>query len=58
MKKLPGTVDVCSHCKRASCWQGFLLCDEHKDAGVISLSVERLREWKLEDESYWLDDLR
>ena len=47
------TVTVCSHCHRASCWQGIFFCDEYRTASTVELPVSELRRKKLESPDYW-----
>lgn len=47
------TVDVCSYCLRASCWQGVFHCDRYRSAAVSTAMVGNLRILGLEHEQYW-----
>lgn len=44
---------VCDACKRASCWQGKLFCEDYMSAGTQEMTVAELRKLGLEHESYW-----
>lgn len=45
---------VCASCKRASCWKGFLYCDDYKTASSLIMTIKELRELNLEHPDYWL----
>jgi hypothetical protein len=47
------TITVCDKCKRSSCWQGEYVCDDHKTAGTLQMTVEELLELDLEHPNYW-----
>jgi len=50
-------VQVCSACKRASCWYGQFMCDESKTADTEFHTVKELRDMKTsESEHYWSDE--
>ena len=46
-------IEVCSACRRASCWQGTFYCDEYKVAGAVLLSIDELQALELESSDYW-----
>lgn len=48
-------VEVCSECKRASCWYGEFMCEYARNADTIVLTAGELRELNLENEEYWSD---
>ena len=35
----PKTVTVCSACHSASCWEGFLMCEDARTAGTIEMPI-------------------
>jgi hypothetical protein len=47
---------VCDQCLRASCWYGEFMCDASKDAGLMVATVDDLRKFAREHESYWSDE--
>ena len=47
-------ITVCSHCLRASCWAGTLMCDSAQSAGTKRISVGRARRLNREHPSYWV----
>lgn len=49
-------IQVCSNCKRASCWAGIFLCSECNRAGTAEMTVDDLCKYQLEHPSYWLDN--
>lgn len=46
-------IQVCSHCKRASCWQGIFPCGRYRRASTIYKVKEELERMALEDPVYW-----
>lgn len=46
-------VTVCAECKRASCWQGSMMCEGYRQAGSKDLSVGELRLLARESPHYW-----
>ena len=48
-----GRIEVCSSCRRASCWQGRFNCGDSRGAGVVLMSVEDLAGLALESSDYW-----
>lgn len=46
-------VTVCDHCQRASCWQGYFMCEDFKTAGTYNIPVSKLIELDLESSEYW-----
>lgn len=51
-------IRVCSNCRQASCWLGIFYCQEYKRAGIVNISVGKLRELKLESPDYWAKEIR
>lgn len=47
------SITVCSHCLKASCWQGVFYCDEYKSAGTIEKPISELKSLNLESSDYW-----
>ena len=44
---------VCDKCLRASCWHGYFMCDDAKEAGIVEKTVDELKILNLEHPSYW-----
>ena len=44
---------VCDRCLCASCWQGVVLCDEARHAGITYRTVAELRKLKREHPKFW-----
>jgi hypothetical protein len=44
---------VCSHCLKASCWQGIFYCEQYKSAGIVYKTRTELIALNREDPSYW-----
>lgn len=51
-----GLITVCDKCLMASCWQGILMCDAAKFAGIVQKTKRQLRKLNREHESYWKSD--
>lgn len=49
-------IEVCSECKRASCWYGEFMCDGAKNASTIKMQISELRALDLESERFWSDE--
>lgn len=47
------TVTVCEACRRASCWQGKLYCEDYRDAGTAQETRGALAMLNLESKHYW-----
>jgi len=48
-------ITVCSECLRASCLRGDFYCENYKNASVIKVPIDKLRQLGLESPSYWDD---
>ena len=46
-------ITVCDKCLRASCWQGFFMCDNSRQAGITTKTIAELKKLDLEHPSYW-----
>jgi epoxyqueuosine reductase QueG len=50
-------ITVCDNCLTASCWQGILMCENHKTAGTIMMTIEELRKLNREHSVYWIQEI-
>jgi hypothetical protein len=51
-------IEVCSECKRASCWYGMFMCEHSMEAGTELRTVKELRGMNThESEDYWSDEI-
>lgn len=50
------TITVCDSCLRASCWHGYLYCENHKSAGTVEITVAEARRRNQENPTHWLKD--
>ena len=40
-KRVEKTITVCAACGRASCWNGWLYCENYRTAGTVDLPFPR-----------------
>jgi hypothetical protein len=50
-------ITVCSACFRASCWQGWFMCDVACDASTIQMTRKELMDMAVEDVMYLKTDV-
>ena len=50
-------VTVCSECFRASCWEGYFMCDLSANAKTIEVPIWILEKLKLESPDYWKEEV-
>ncbi len=53
MKQKDEKIIVCAKCLRASCWQGFNMCEKAREADIIQKTRLELEKLNLEDSIYW-----
>lgn len=53
MKRRDYWVEVCSACRRASCWHGEFYCEKAKTAGTILVKASALRRERNERPSFF-----
>ena len=46
-------ITVCDECLRASCWQGYFMCDNSNLAGTTEKTKEELIKLDLEHPDHW-----
>lgn len=48
-------IQVCSECKKASCWYGEWLCIDSRKANIELMTIKELKILGLENEEQWSD---